>query len=214
MWNTGKNFFVSEPILIRFGVQMYLGDILAHTKSYQDWLRIGCAGQISILLHKLLWCSISLLWKNDIFWHLDWFFEIFGNELQIFLHGWLEGLQGFHLERVWLHENFYFLVRKCLDFREENLKNNSSPFFSNMVRARAFNLSRPLIDTIKPYNFYCEHFWLRSFHSYISSVPLLLWEFRLTVRHCIGYIFAAQKVFTLLFRLTYLPGMTKTRSLL
>ena len=116
MWNTGKNFFVSEPILIRFGVQMYLGDILAHTKSYQDWLRIGCAGQISILLHKLLWCSISLLWKNDIFWHLDWFFEIFGNELQIFLHGWLEGLQGFHLERVWLHENFYFLVRKCLDF--------------------------------------------------------------------------------------------------
>ena len=184
MWNTGKNFFVSEPILIRFGVQMYLGDILAHTKSYQDWLRIGCAGQISILLHKLLWCSISLLWKNDIFWHLDWFFEIFGNELQIFLHGWLEGLQGFHLERVWLHENFYFLVRKCLDFREENLKNNSSPFFSNMVRARAFNLSRPLIDTIKPYNFYCEHFWLRSFHSYISSVPLLLWEFRLTVRHC------------------------------
>ena len=163
---------------------MYLGDILAHTKSYQDWLRIGCAGQISILLHKLLWCSISLLWKNDIFWHLDWFFEIFGNELQIFLHGWLEGLQGFHLERVWLHENFYFLVRKCLDFREENLKNNSSPFFSNMVRARAFNLSRPLIDTIKLYNFYCEHFWLRSFHSYISSVPLLLWEFRLTVRHC------------------------------
>ena len=62
---------------------------------------------------------------------------------------------------------------------------NSSPFFSNMVRARAFNLSRPLIDTIKPYNFYCEHFWLRSFHSYISSVPLLLCEFRLTVRHCI-----------------------------
>ena len=103
---------------------------------------------------------------------------------KFFLHGWLEGLQGFHLERVWLHENFYFLVRKCLDFREENLKNNSSPFFSNMVRARAFNLSRPLIDTIKPYNFYCEHFWLRSFHSYISSVPLLLWEFRLTVRHC------------------------------
>ena len=150
-----KNFFVSGPILIRFGVQMYLGDILAHTKSYQDWLRIGCAGQISILLHKLLWCSISLLWKNDIFWHLDWFFEIFGNELQIFLHGWLEGLQGFHLERVWLHENFYFLVRKCLDFRGKNLKNNSSPFFSNMVRARAFNLSRPLIDTIKPYNFYC-----------------------------------------------------------
>ena len=103
---------------------------------------------------------------------------------QFFLHGWLEGLQGFHLERVWLHENFYFLVRKCLDFRGKNLKNNSSPFFSNMVRARAFNLYRPLIDTIKPYNFYCKHFWLRSFHSNISSVPLLLWEFRLTVRHC------------------------------
>ena len=126
MWNTGKNFFVSEPILIRFGVQMYLGDILAHTKSYQDWLRIGCAGQISILLHKLLWCSISLLWKNDIFWHLDWFFEIFGNELPIFLHGWLEGLQGFHLERVWLYKNFYFLVRNCLESRGKNLKNNSS----------------------------------------------------------------------------------------
>ena len=184
MWNTGKNFFVSEPILIRFGVQMYLGDILAHTKSYQDWLRIGCAGQISILLHKLLWCSISLLWKNDIFWHLDWFSEIFGNELPIFLHGWLEGLQGFHLERVWLHKNFYFLVKKCLDFWGKNLKKNSSPFFSNMVRARAFNLFRPLIDTIKPYNFYCKHFWLRSFHSNISGVPLLLWEFTLTVRHC------------------------------
>ena len=61
---------------------------------------------------------------------------------------------------------------------------NSSPFFSNMVRVRAFNLFRPLIGTIKPYNFYCKHFWLRSFHSNISGVPLLLWEFTLTVRHC------------------------------
>ena len=103
---------------------------------------------------------------------------------QFFLHGWLEGLQGFHLERVWLHINFYFLVRKCLDFWGKNLKKNSSPFFSNMVRARAFNLFRPLIDTIKPYNFYCKHFWLRSFHSNISGVPPLLWEFTLTVRHC------------------------------
>ena len=54
LWNPGKNFFVSELILIRCNVQMYLGDILAHTKSYQDWLRIGFAGQISILLYKLL----------------------------------------------------------------------------------------------------------------------------------------------------------------
>ena len=106
----------------RFGVQMYLGYILVHTKSYQDWWRIGCAGHISILLRILIWCSISLLWKNDIFWHLDWFFEIVGIELPIFLHGWLEGLQGFHLERVWLHKNFYFLVKKCLDFWGKNLK--------------------------------------------------------------------------------------------
>ena len=122
------------------------------------------------------------------------FFDIWIDFLKFLLINsqFLFCMGGFHLERVWLHENFYFLVRKCLDFREENLKNNSSPFFSNMVRARAFNLSRPLIDTIKPYNFYCEHFWLRSFHSYISSVPLLLWEFRLTVRHCSEKVYRIQ----------------------
>ena len=76
------------------------------------------------------------------------------------------------MERVWLHKNFYFLVRKCLDFREENLKNNSSPFFSNIVRARAFNLSRPLIDTIKPYNRDGTIYWFSNIFQYIGHVDL------------------------------------------
>ena len=107
---------------------------------------MSCAGQLSILLHKLLWCSISLLWKNDI---LDiWvdFEEISGNHFQIFLFEWLDGLQGFHLEQVWPHKNFYFLVKKKLRLLKFYLEaNNSSPFFSKIVRVRASNLFRLLI---------------------------------------------------------------------
>ena len=47
---------------------------------------------------------------------------------QFFLHGWLEGLQGFHLERVWAHKNIYFLVRKCLDFGKKFLKKTQVHF--------------------------------------------------------------------------------------
>ena len=166
---------------MKFAVQIYLWCILAHTKSYQDWSRIGCRWQLTILLHKLLWCSISLLWKNDIFGHLGWFFEIFGNNPWIFLHGWLDGLQGFHLEWVWPHKNLYFLVRKCLEFWSFFWGNNSSPFFSKMVRIRASNFYRLLIGTINPHNFYYMHFWLRSSLCNTLGVQVLLCGFILTV---------------------------------
>ena len=92
---------------------------------------------------------------------------------------------------------------------KKNSEKNSRPFFSNMVRVRAFNLFRPLIGTIKPYNFYCKHFWLRSFHSNISGVPLLLWEFTLTVRHCIAVSWLSSNMFFVFV----LPGLASRKSI-
>ena len=48
---------------------------------------------------------------------------------------------------------------------------NSSPIFSELVRARASHPYILLVGTIKPYNFYYQHFLLRPFLSKIFTGP-------------------------------------------
>ena len=68
--------------------------------------------------------------------------------------------------------------QKALIFEEKMLRlfevflgKNSSPIFSTQVRARASSPCTFLVGTIYPYNFYYQHFSLRTFLSEIFAGP-------------------------------------------
>ena len=89
------------------------------------------------------------------------------------------------MEQVWPHKKSLIFGEKMLRFLEFLGGKNSSPIFSKPVWARAFNLSILLVGNIKPCNLHYKHFLLRPPPCNILAVPVLLWGFRLAVRHCI-----------------------------
>ena len=64
--------------------------------------------------------------------------------------------------------NFWRKKLRLLEFFWEK---NSSPIFSKLVRARAINPFILLVGTIKPCNFYSQHFLFRPFLSKIFAGP-------------------------------------------
>ena len=101
-----------------------------------------------------------------------------------FCIGWLDGWLEVPMEQVWPHKKSLIFGEKMVRFLEFFGEKNSSPVFSKPVRARAFKFSILLVGNIKPCNLYYYHFLLIPPPCNILAVPVLLWGFRLTVRHC------------------------------
>ena len=64
-----------------------------------------------------------------------------------------------------------FFGEKILRLLEIFWVKNSRPFFSKLVRVRAFNHYTLLIGIIKPYHYYYRYFLLRSLVSEIFAGP-------------------------------------------